>query len=339
MSVVTCSGCNKQISTNDKFCTSCGTPITQLQIEVTSQEASTYFLGNARQGLNKWWVWTLGIVSILFIWQVLGSIPWVTACEYLKATPMSQFKCDGTQIIGDSTIPGYFLSNFGFIIGIIGIWLTVRLIHKKSLTQVVTGRATFDYNRVIYAIWIGFLLNLVLLLLNIFIFHQDMTFRSPNPWEYLTFFLLAIVFTSYQASFEEVFFRGYLLQGISLISSNKIVLVIAVSVLFVAAHLINPEIEAIGYTTYVTSIALMAVFFSVVTLFDGGIELAVGYHAINNLWIILVSNTDVTPIPSPSLFELPINRVGLFPDVFMQLALLVAILVIFNRKYRWFSWN
>ena len=159
-------------------------------------DAASLFLSNARQGLNRWWRWVLGILLILIIWQGIGGIPWIVACEYLKASPIPQFNCDGVQITGDSAIPGYLLTNYSFIIGIVGVWITVRLIHRKSLTQVITGRFTFDYNRVMYAIWIGLLLNLVVLVLNILIFHQDMTFRAPNIWEYMSlkksriFFLL-----------------------------------------------------------------------------------------------------------------------------------------------------
>ena len=300
-------------------------------------KAATLFLSNARQGLNRWWRWVLGILLILVIWQGVGTVPLVTACGYLNNSSIRQFTCNNLQISGDSAVPGYLLTNYSFIIGIVGVWITVRLIHRKSLTQVITGRLTFDYNRVIYAIWIGLLLNAVVLILNLLVFHQDMTFKAPNIGEYVTFFLFAVVLTSYQAGFEEVFFRGYLLQGFSLITRNRIFLVAVTTLLFTAVHLLNPEAQEAGYPAYVSSIAIFGIFLAVVSLLDGGIELAIGYHAINNLWIILIANTDVTSIPSPSLFELPTEQVGLFPDVFVQLFIFIVLLAIFNRKYNWFN--
>ena len=83
----------------------------------------------------------------------------------------------------------------------------------------------------------------------------------------------------------------------------------------------------------------MGGFFAVVSLLDGGIELAIGYHAINNLWIVLIANTDVTAIPSPSLFEIPIGEAALFPDVFTQLGMLLILIAVFNHKYKWFNWR
>ena len=235
------------------------------------------------------------------MWQAVGAIPFFTVCEYLQNIEITQFQCDGTQITGDSVLLDYLLSNYMFIIGIIGIWIVVRVLHKKTLTQVVTGRKTFDYNRVVYAIWVGFLLHSALLILDVLFIHTEITFRSPSFSEYITFFLFAVILTTYQAGFEEIFFRGYLLQGLSLIARNRVVITIVSSVLFVLPHLANPEPFEYGFAPYATSLFMFALFMTVIVLVDGGIELAIGYHALNNLWIGLIANTEVTVLQTPSL--------------------------------------
>ena len=302
-------------------------------------DAASLFLSNARQGLNRWWRWVLGVIVILVIWGGVGSIPLVTACEYINNSGISQFTCTDFQIYGDSAVPGYLLTNYSFIIGIVGVWITVRLIHRKSLTQVITGRITFDYNRVLYAIGAGLLINVVLLVLDIMFIQSEMEFRAPNPWEYTTFFLFAIVFTCYQAGFEEVLFRGYLIQGMSLIAQNRIFLVTISSCLFALVHSLNPEPYEYGFAPYLTSLLLFGLFMSFLTLVDGGVELAVGYHAVNNLWVALIANTEVTALPSPSLFVVPGENLGLFPEVPVQAIALVALVAILNQKYKWFSWS
>ena len=182
------------------------------------------------------------------------------------------------------------------------------------------------------------LLSLVLLFGDLFVFHTDMTFQAPNLGEYITFFLFAIVLTPFQAGVEEVFFRGYLFQGVSLITRNRFVLVTTSSLLFMAPHLLNPEPYEYGFGPYVSSMLIFGVFMSLLTLFDGGIELAVGYHAINNLWLALIANTEITPMPTPSLFVISMDRFAFFPDVIVQLISSTVLLAIFNWKYRWFSW-
>ena len=276
---------------------------------------------------------------VLFMWQAVGAIPFFTVCEYLQNIEITQFQCDGTQITGDSVLLDYLLSNYMFIIGIIGVWIAVRVLHKKTLTQVVTGRKTFDYNRVVYAIWVGFLLHSALLILDVLFIHTEITFRSPSFSEYITFFLFAVVLTTYQAGFEEVFFRGYLLQGLSLIARNRVVITIVSSVLFVLPHLANPEPFEYGFAPYATSLFMFALFMTVIVLVDGGIELAIGYHALNNLWIGLIANTEVTALQTPSLLIVPIERYAMFPDVPVQLIVYIVFLVILNKKYKWFTWK
>ncbi len=276
---------------------------------------------------------------VLFMWQAVGAIPFFTVCEYLQNIEITQFQCDGTQITGDSVLLDYLLSNYMFIIGIIGVWVAVRILHKKTLTQVVTGRKTFDYNRVVYAIWVGFLLHSALLILDVLFIHTEITFRSPSFSEYITFFLFAVVLTTYQAGFEEIFFRGYLLQGLSLIARNRVVITIVSSVLFVLPHLANPEPFEYGFAPYATSLFMFALFMTVIVLVDGGIELAIGYHALNNLWIGLIANTEVTALQTPSLLIVPIERYAMFPDVPVHLIVYMVFLVILNKKYQWFTWK
>ena len=112
-------------------------------------------LSNASLGLNAWWRWGVGITGILLVWLRIGGIPWLVACQYLRQADTLNFSCDGVTISGDSLVPEFVLSFYPFVIGIIGVWLAVRLLHRKTLTQVVTGRATFDYNRVLYSILVG----------------------------------------------------------------------------------------------------------------------------------------------------------------------------------------
>ena len=298
--------------------------------------AAERFYLNASLGRNGWWRWGFGFVGIILIWQGIGSIPWLVACQYLRGSQTLNFSCDGVMISGDSLVPHFVLSFYPFIIGIIGVWLAVKLLHRKDLTHVVTGRASFDYNRTVYAILIGLILYSGWFLVGVAVFQDEIRFQAPNFWEYLTFFLFAIVLVPYQAGFEEVFFRGYILQRFILLGRSKWFLVSASAVVFVLPHLLNPEPWAYGPVPYILSLLLFGAFVTVITLLDGGIELAVGYHALNNLFITLVSNTEVSAVQTPSLFVVPIGKYELFPGLLMEVAIYVLAVLIFNLKYGWF---
>lgn len=294
------------------------------------------FFRNASLGSNAWWRWTLGIIAIILIWMGIGAIPWLVACQYLRESGPANFSCDGVTISGDSAVPEFVLSIYPFVIGIIGVWLTVKLLHRKSMTQVVTGRTTFDYNRVLFAMGVGACLYLASFLVELLVVRAELRFQAPNPWEYLTFLLFAIVLIPYQAAFEEIFFRGYLLQRLVRFSKNRTFLVAMSSLLFVLPHLPNPEPWAYGVVPYVVFLLMIGGFLTLVTVLDGGIELAVGYHALNNLLISLVANTEVSVLESPALFVVPIDRYELFPAVFVELVVYSLALLVFNHKYRCF---
>ncbi len=325
------------------FCSSCGQPLpvkTEKLATTDERTAETRFIENSKVGLTRWWRWVVGILLILLLWQGVGSIPAIIVCEYLQQSNIKQFTCDDSYIIsGDSDVLGFVMSNYTFIIGIIGVWITLKLIHRKTLTQVITGRNSFDYNRVFYALFIGLCIQAVLLVVNLLFLESELSFQSPNPWEYLLFFLFAIVLTPYQSAFEEVLFRGYILQVISLITKSKYMMVSVSAILFAVIHLGNPEPYEYGFTGYVTFLIIMGAFSAWITLLDGGIELAVGLHAINNLWIFLIANTEISAVSSPALFMVPMDTYGLMPEVPVLIIMNLIFIALFNRKYKWFEWN
>ena len=158
-----------------------------------------------------------------------------------------------------------------------------------------------------------------------------------NSPQYATFTLFAIVLTPYQAGFEEALFRGYLIQGVSLILDNKVILTLGTSLLFTAPHLLNPEPYEYGFAPYVTSLLIAGMFFAFITLLDGGIELATGVHAVNNLWIGLIANTDITVMPTPSVLVTHLERYAFFPDIFSEIVVYLILLAVLGWKYKWFK--
>ena len=52
------------------------------------------FLRNATSGFNRWWVWIVGIVSIVVIWMGIGAIPSLASCEFVKSANLVDFTCD-----------------------------------------------------------------------------------------------------------------------------------------------------------------------------------------------------------------------------------------------------
>jgi membrane protease YdiL (CAAX protease family) len=124
---------------------------------------------------------------------------------------------------------------------------------------------------------------------------------SLEPLQWLAFLPLALILTPIQTTAEELFFRGYLMQGLGLINRHPLFLIGATSFLFLLPHLGNPELQR-GVVWVGLSYWLWGVFFAAITLKDDRLELAMGSHAANNLFAALFINSADSVLPSPAIW-------------------------------------
>jgi hypothetical protein len=111
------------------------------------------------------------------------------------------------------------------------------------------------------------------------------------------------------------------------------------SVLFGTLHIFNPEIEKMGYLLLVYYIGT-GFFLGIITLMDEGMELALGFHAANNIFGAILVTSEWSVFQTSALFkEVSEPKVG-FDTVYLPVFVLFPILIfIFNKKYRWSDWK
>ena len=150
---------------------------------------------------------------------------------------------------------------------------------------------------------------------------------------------IVIVWIPIQTSAEEYLFRGYLMQGVGVISGTRWLPLIFTSLAFGLMHYANPEIDKLGNMVYVFYIG-SGLFAGIMTLMDEGMELALGWHAANNSFAALLVTADWTALQTHSVYKdisdpqsLPVDEV-LVPVLFF-----VVVLVIFSKKYGWTDWK
>ena len=303
-----------------------------------SRTAIEQWFLNAALGSNQWWRWIAGIVVIILVWIGVGAIGvGIAGCRFLGATNLFGLDCTSEGFTGDGAlIAQLVIAGLGFVVGLAGIWLVVKFIHRKKLLQVVTGRASFDFSRYLHGVLAAFFLALLLFLFNRYVLQLEMTYQAPG-WEFLIFLPVALILVPLQSGFEEVFFRGYILQGLMLLARNKVVLALASGVIFALPHIINPEASEYGLVPYLTALVASGIFYGVLVLLDGGIELAAGFHAMNNFFLGAVANTEVAAIETPALFLIKADSYDLFPNAFMDIVVLVLAVLLLNFKYKWFK--
>jgi uncharacterized protein len=159
---------------------------------------------------------------------------------------------------------------------------------------------------------------------------------GPNFAAFAPFALLALVLTPIQATAEEVFFRGYLVQGASLISSNFLFLALISGALFMLPHLLaNPEVDA-GFLPVALYYFGFGAFLVWVSLRDGTLELAIGAHAANNLYGAVVLSFEGSALKTPSLFYTDrfVPAYNLIQFLVIAVLFYVAVFVLFKRRIK-----
>jgi hypothetical protein len=110
------------------------------------------------------------------------------------------------------------------------------------------------------------------------------------------------------------------------------------SIIFGSMHILNPEVEKMGYVIMVYYIGT-GLFLGVITLMDEGMELALGFHAANNLVGALLVTSDWSVFQTHSIFK-DMSEPSAGADVILPVVIVYPILLfIFSKKYKWTNWK
>ncbi|MEK6154247.1 CPBP family intramembrane glutamic endopeptidase [Flavobacteriaceae bacterium 3-367] len=237
--------------------------------------------------------------------------------------------------LGSNTVLVILLAPLA--VGLVVVLGWVKLIHAQSITSLTTSRKKIDWKRILYAFSLWSLVTIALIMVDIFLSPDDYVLNFKlGP--FLSLALIGILLIPLQTSFEEYMFRGYMMQGIGLMAKNRWVPLVITSVLFGLMHLGNPEVEKLGYGIMVYYIGT-GFFLGIITLMDEGLELALGFHAANNLTAALLLTADWTAFQTNSIYK-DVSTPTLGWDIFVPVLIIYPLLLfIFSKKYGWKQWR
>ena len=224
-----------------------------------------------------------------------------------------------------------------FVVGLALLFGWVMLIHRQTLTSLTTSRRRIDWGRILFSFTLWSVLTIVITGISIFLSPEEyvLNFR----WEpFLYLFVIVLFLIPLQTSFEEYLFRGYMMQGIGIMAKNRWVPLVVTSVLFGLMHMGNPEVEEMGMGIMVYYIGT-GFFLGILTLMDEGLELALGFHAANNMITALLVTSEGTAFQVDAIYKSVVEPTLGF-DVFVPVFIVFPILlVIFSKKYKWTDWK
>ncbi|WP_047415094.1 CPBP family intramembrane glutamic endopeptidase [Cellulophaga sp. Hel_I_12] len=277
-------------------------------------------------GLWKYWILPVGFI-LFIVMNYLATIASPISVEDSMQQLIAQ--------LGTTTV--FVMVLFPLILGLFVVLGWTKLVHEQSIRSLTTSRKKIDWKRIFFAFGLWGLVTIVLTGIDIYLQPEDFVFNfKPMP-----FFILLVVgalLIPLQTSFEEYLFRGHMMQGIGLMAKNKWVPLVITSVLFGVMHIANPEVTKLGYGIMVYYIGT-GFFLGIITLMDEGLELALGFHAGNNLIGALLLTADWTAFQTDSLYK-DISQPTLGWDVLIPVLVVYPILLlIFAKIYKWTNWK
>ena len=248
-----------------------------------SPQAERY-LDLARQGRNEWWRYLAGAAIIIVSWLGLGYVPYYLLLLAGLAVPPFDFVA----------------VNFTIFMMLAGLAVTVRWIHRRPLFSLVTPDR-LDAGRIAHAAAVWTVLAAATVAIE-HALYPGRYYLSFDAARFPVFLGLVLLLTPIQCAVEELVFRGYAMQGFGLLTRRPILIAILSSLVFTAPHLLNPEVHQHGLIIMAANYFAIGMLLATVALRDGRLELAIGLHAANNVFLALVANYEGSALSTESIF-------------------------------------
>ncbi len=292
----------------------------------------TTYVEAARWGKYRGWRYVLGLVVIFFVGLVVGGI----------ATPRIAFLFGGQEGLAAFSrldyaafgpVGGFVAVTAIFPFFLAGILIAVTLVHRRHPQTLITARERISWRRVGHGFVAWFVPFCLIGGLGQYLFYPDTFSFNFDLATFVLFVPLALVFTAIQTTTEELFFRGYIVQGASLVWTNRVFLALVPATIFALSHLLNPEASAGGWLTVFFNYFLVpGLVWTVVSLVDGTTELAIGAHFANNIGGVLLFNVAGSAMNAPALFT-----ISKFHATYAALSMLVVVSVFLAIAYKGFK--
>lgn len=299
-------------------------------------KTNNMFIAQGLKKGNDFWKYIIGSL-IVIIASFVGQIP-LTVAAFMKAY------IDGKSIptnekdlyaLFDSNL-FLFLMLISFVFAILGLYFVVKKFHNQEFKEIVTARKKIDWKRFFIAFSIWAVISISLILVSYFLGDSEIVLQF-KPIPFLILAVIAILLIPIQTSTEELVFRGYLMQGFYNLSKNKWFPLLMTSVIFGGMHWFNPEVAEMGPIIMVYYIGT-GLFLGIITLMDEGTELALGFHASNNLISALLITADYSVLRTNAIFK-DLSEPEVNFEIFMPILFYVFLLIIFAKIYKWNNWK
>jgi len=290
-------------------------------------------------GKNSFWRYFVMLAALFAATNTVGGIPLIIALA-TKSSGNPQIIELLAENPNDLSVLGlepnlYLLTMiFPFLIGLAAFVLLIKPLNGRSLNRIINGTGSFRWNRFFISGLVWIIISAIYLFVYLKVDPANFTINNRSL-SLIPLIIISILLIPFQASFEEILFRGYLMQGFTVLVRNRWFPLIMTSLFFALMHVLNPEVEEFGFLRMMPQYLLFGLIFGTITILDDGIEAAMGAHSANNAFLCIMVTNESSALQTPALYEqLEIN-----PLIDLVTMLFMGILVIYILKliFRWDS--
>ena len=294
-------------------------------------------LESAFNGRNHIWRYIIMIVVILVASNTIGAIPLLVALAMKSVSNpdvISQLAANPNDysVIGLEPNVGLMMMLFPFIAGLAAYILLIKPLNGRTFLSTINGTGKIRWNR----FFISGLVWLVLSAIYLFVYMKadPANFSLNNKSASLIILtLISFVFIPFQAAFEEVLFRGYLMQGLGVLVRKRWFPLVMTSILFGLMHALNPEVKEHGFLTMMPQYIVFGLIFGIITILDDGIEAALGAHAANNIFLCIMVTNESSALQTAALYEQ--HNIYPWTEFAGLLVSGIALIVILKVIFKW----
>lgn len=294
------------------------------------------YIEQAFQHENQWWRYLITFF-IVGAAQFIGSLPLslVIILKNLSSGEALDYKASlNPEIIGISQNMGLFLIMLPMMLTFFALLLAMRYIHGQSLREIFTSASRIRWKNFFFALITWGVMLIVAEIITYGFTPEQYSFNYKAS-EFYVLLIISIMMIPLQAGTEELYFRGNLLQGLGILSQSKIIAVLATSLAFGLLHFSNPEVKQFGFLPSMTYYVGFGLFMGILVLLDGGLEMPIAIHTINNFFGATLVGYSGSVLQTPSLFKVNhynANAMLIFFVVFAILYLLIS-----KKIFKWKS--
>ncbi|MBW6500779.1 MAG: CPBP family intramembrane metalloprotease [Bacteroidales bacterium] len=295
-------------------------------------------LESAFSGKNSFWRYIIMFVAVLAVSNTIGAIPLLIAMAARAVSDPSVIAELGANpsdfgLLGLDPNLTFMVMLFPFVAGLATFFLLIKPLNRRSAMATINGNKKMRWDRFFISGFVWLILSTVYLLVYLKADPSNFSLNIPAFRTLLILVLVSLIFIPFQAAFEEVLFRGYLMQGFAVLFRNRFMPLILTSVFFGLMHAFNPEVKEFGFFTMIPQYILFGLIFGVITVLDDGIEAAMGAHTANNIFLCIMVTHKSSALQTSAIYE----QQNIYPwgEFAALLVSGVLLLVILRIIFRW----